>query len=251
MEAFNDYTERFLASIEAMGLKDSDVVNALDDLSKGTMSKIRNSRCGVSMNTLQAFCVAYPTINPDYILTGRGDMFKDEESVLEEIRKKHPNVGRLYMMSAKGFAKIKEEKAKASVSSEPSKDSIPYYKELPVSAGKQDIIRQYIEKEESQGWIRLPNVSAMAALPVVGCSMEPYIKAGDFIAIAPVDRWDRIDPDKIYMIITNDERMIKHLMVDDEDDSILWAVSPNYPKFKIYKDEVIEIYKVVFCGRVL
>ena len=84
MEAFNDYTERFLASIEAMGLKDSDVVNALDDLSKGTMSKIRNSRCGVSMNTLQAFCVAYPTINPDYILTGRGDMFKDEESAPKE-----------------------------------------------------------------------------------------------------------------------------------------------------------------------
>jgi hypothetical protein len=38
-------------------------------------------------------------------------------------------------------------------------------------------------------------------------------------------------------------------MVDNDDDSILWAVSPNYNKFRISKNEIVEIYRVVFYGR--
>lgn len=79
MEAFNDYSERFLSVIESLGLTDYKVWNKLENLSKGTMSKIRTGRCGVSMNTLQEFVQAYPTVNADYIITGRGSMFVTPE----------------------------------------------------------------------------------------------------------------------------------------------------------------------------
>lgn len=79
MEAFNDYTYRFLETIEKLGLTDYKVWNALDNLSKATMSKIRRGICGVSMNTLQEFCDTF-NVNANYILTGKGSMFLEEEN---------------------------------------------------------------------------------------------------------------------------------------------------------------------------
>lgn len=79
MEAFNDYTYRFLETIEKLELTDYKVWNTLENLSKATMSKIRRGICGVSMNTLQEFCQIY-NVNANYILTGKGNMFLSEES---------------------------------------------------------------------------------------------------------------------------------------------------------------------------
>lgn len=87
MKAFNEYTERFLNVIEALGVSDYMLWNKLSNLSKATMSKIRCGKCGVSMNVLFEFCIEFENINADYIITGRGPMFKletREESI-------HPN----------------------------------------------------------------------------------------------------------------------------------------------------------------
>ena len=79
MEAFNDYTYRFLETIEKLELTDYKVWNTLENLSKATMSKIRRGICGVSMNTLQEFCQTYK-VNANYILTGKGEMFLSEDN---------------------------------------------------------------------------------------------------------------------------------------------------------------------------
>ena len=79
MAAFNDYSERFLDVIEKLGLSDYKVWNEVESLSKATMSKIRRGICGVSMNTLCDFIDKYPQVNADYILTGRGSMFNQEQ----------------------------------------------------------------------------------------------------------------------------------------------------------------------------
>lgn len=127
--------------------------------------------------------------------------------------------------------------------------AVPYYSELPVSAGRMDMVDA---EERPTGWIKLPGVSsAIGAFPVVGCSMEPYIHAGDFVVISPIDSWEMVDPDKTYMIITNGDRMIKHLAIDNEDDSILWCLSPNYPKFKINKSDIKFIYRITFHGKIM
>lgn len=82
MEAFNDYTYRFLETIEKLELTDYKVWNTLENLSKATMSKIRRGICGVSMNTLQEFCQIY-NVNANYILTGKGNMFLNNEENME------------------------------------------------------------------------------------------------------------------------------------------------------------------------
>lgn len=213
-----DFSARFVEVVESLG-QNGYKLDGVGCITKQKISNISNGLTDVKTEVVSDLCKAFPKVNANYILTGNGNMFLDEEP--------------------KGIQ----------VTSEPIKGSIPFYKELPVSAGKMDILKAFVDKEEGQGWIQLPDVSAIAAFPVKGCSMEPYIMNGDFVAIAPVNRWDRVDPDKVYMIITKDDRMIKHLMVDNDDDSILWAVSPNYNKFRISKEEIVEIYRVVFYGR--
>lgn len=140
------------------------------------------------------------------------------------------------------FSKVEKE--------EPAHDGIPFYENLPVSAGQADLIH-ITQGEHPTGYISLPGVSAIAAFPVVGCSMEPEIKPGDFIAVSPMTSLDSVDPDKTYMIITDDDRMIKHLLADPSDPSILWAHSPNYPRFPIQKTAIKALYKIQFHGRIL
>lgn len=127
-------------------------------------------------------------------------------------------------------------------------NGVPFFKELPVSAGKAELM--LIENaERAAGFINITGVSGMAAFPVIGCSMEPVIHAGDIVVVDDVDRWDRIDPDKIYLIFTHDDRMIKHLEMDENNSDILWCVSPNYKRFSIQKADICKIYRVTFYGR--
>lgn len=81
--------------------------------------------------------------------------------------------------------------------------------------------------------------------------MQPEINSGDTVGVVPVDKWDMVDPDKTYLIVTNDDRMIKHLAIDEKDDEILWCISPNYPKFPIRKEDIKAVYRVTFHGRIL
>lgn len=109
MAAFNEYSERFLYVIEKLGFSDYKVWNEVESLSKATMSKIRRGLCGVSMNTLCDFVAEYPQVNADYIITGRGSMFiqeqesdsgVDEDLILklqDELREAYMEIGRLNM----------------------------------------------------------------------------------------------------------------------------------------------------------
>ena len=130
------------------------------------------------------------------------------------------------------------------------RDGIPYFKEVPVSAGRAGLME--VEGEENAvGFIKITGVSGKFAFPVIGCSMEPVIHAGDVIVVDELNRWDKIDPDKIYLIFTLDDRMIKHIETDEGNDEIIWCVSPNYKRFSLSKSEILKIYKVTFYGRLV
>ena len=126
--------------------------------------------------------------------------------------------------------------------------SVPYYKEVPVSAGRAELME--VEGEENAvGFIKITGVSGKYAFPVIGCSMEPVIHAGDIVVVDELNQWDKIDPDKIYLVFTHDDRMIKHLETDEGNSEILWCISPNYKRFSIEKTDILKIYKVTFYGR--
>lgn len=189
-----------------------------------TPQKLTNAKSGrntISTDIVMELCRLYEQVNPSYILTGKGPMLVGDTDKQEAL----------------------------TLSNEETRKGIPFYGDLPVSAGSKDLTT-VLGSMKPTGWINLPGMpESIGAFPVIGCSMEPDIKSGDFISIVQIDRWEAIDPDKIYMVITRDDRMIKHLSIDNENEEILWCISPNYPKFKIYKSEILAIYRVTFHGR--
>ncbi|WP_287661105.1 hypothetical protein [Bacteroides sp.] len=114
MEAFNDYTYRFLETIEKLELTDYKVWNTLENLSKATMSKIRRGICGVSMNTLQEFCQIY-NVNANYILTGKEPMFIESENSIsteegkgneDDISLTYDELSRLYKTTVSRYERL-------------------------------------------------------------------------------------------------------------------------------------------------
>jgi len=122
----------------------------------------------------------------------------------------------------------------------------PFY-DLPVSAGR---VHELVEMQETPtGYINMPGVNCDAFFPITGASFEPYIRAGDIIGINFIDKWENLDPDCIYLIITYDQRMLKRLMAHPTESTLLVCISPNYKEFNIDKFTIRYIHKVTFCGR--
>ncbi|MCO7355737.1 hypothetical protein NHN20_09465 [Riemerella anatipestifer] len=212
-------------------------------------------------------------INIEYIITGIGDIDKTknkENLTLSNGKEKgnKPNVKkRLHnesvtksvtesvtnQMYKKGYTSNEDNfipvlnRIKFAEGIDISSSGAPFYP-LPVTAGDN---AQFLEVQEEKptGYISIPGVYCRAFFPVVGFSFEPHIKAGDIIGIDFVDRWERLDPDAIYFIITQDQRMIKRLVDDPENPDKLICISPNFREFSIWKEEIRAIHKVVFYGR--
>lgn len=176
-----------------------------------------------SLEFLSKLALAYPTVNIDWLITGEGGMLKSNKSVSVFLPEDLPKqVGKLYRA--------------------------PVYESYPVSAGNMGLSAVRDEKPDGYAYTAMPGV---VFFPVVGCSFEPIIKAGHYIGTVKVDSWDRVDTEKIYFILTREERMIKRLRIDNNDNNILWCVSPNFQEFKIMKEDVIEISHVFFYGMMI
>lgn len=179
----------------------------LAGLSNGYFNRVKHRP---SSDKLDNIASAFPDLNIDWLITGKGGMLKSEPQAA------------------------------------PSGSAIPFYNDMVVTAGQAEPL---VLDGQPGGWVDLPGVKAKALFPVVGCSMQPEINPGDIIGVVDISNWEYIDPDKVYLVITSDDRMIKHLATDETDDEILWCVSPNYPKFKIRKEDIKYLYRVSFVGK--
>ena len=175
-----------------------------------------------SLEVVQRIVKKYPEIDCHWLITGEGEM------LLSNVQDVKTSYNFLYLQQ-NGYA--------------------PFYSHSQVSGIEYDLAKLK-QTEEPNGWVKMVSgVTIDALFSIVGCSMEPKIYAGDTIGVINLPNWDRIDPDKIYLIITNDNIMLKHLQIDNENPDIIWAVSENYSKFKVYVNEIKKIYCVLWVGR--
>lgn len=124
-----------------------------------------------------------------------------------------------------------------------------FYKELEVSAGRIEFCNTTAKPQR----IYIPGVEADAFFPVKGFSMTPTIQEGDIVGVVQMDNFEEIKPKHIYLIITADnERMLKHIEVGNPKSPYITLTSDNekYEPFKIRKENVLSIYKVIFHGRI-
>lgn len=124
-----------------------------------------------------------------------------------------------------------------------------FYKELEVSAGRIEFANTTSKPQR----IFIPGVEADAFFPVKGFSMYPTIQEGDIVGVVQVDNFETLKPKNIYLIITRDnERMLKHIELGNARSPYITLTSDNadYEPFKIRKENVLSIYKVIFYGRI-
>jgi len=123
-----------------------------------------------------------------------------------------------------------------------SNQGIPYYKNLPASAG--DLVT-YLKDEKPASYINLPEISdCTAVLPVFGKSMKGVVEPGDLIAVKEISTRSEFDSALPHLVITHEYRMIKYLHQDEDDASIIWAVSTNYPRIRLTAESIIKVYAI-------
>jgi phage repressor protein C with HTH and peptisase S24 domain len=194
-----------------LGLNQTDFAESLG-LKQGSYSDLERGRNkALSESVMKLIQINY-NVNTEWLATGEGSMLLTDGKIVED---------------------------------DTRDKGVPYWN-LPVSAGKS--IVDLVGKSIPDGFIKgLPGADmAENILPVIGTSMEPEILNGAIIGVRKMTRFDTLNTERIYMIITRDDRMIKRIEHDYNDDSILWCVSPNYRKFKIYVEDIIEIHRICF-----
>ena len=170
-----------------------------------TLNRQVNEDGNISIDLVNAILNKFPEISPSWLVMGYGEMLVGEST--------------------------------------PVVNGIPYYNDLPVSAGYRDAFDP--ARETPSAYISLPMGSADFYFPVSGNSMEPEINDGDIVGVKRVERSEGIEHGVVYMVVTNDARMIKRCYHDNNDPNLIWCVSPNYPSFPIHKNDVCALFRVV------
>ena len=197
--------ERVLAVLKAKGLNVNRASKLLG-MPQRTLNRQVNEDGRIAMELLYSILDNFPEISPLWLVMGEGEMWRDSNIQQEFV-------------------------------------AAPFFSDMPVSAGLRDCFDPSMEK--ANGYISLPSQNANFYFPVSGTSMEPEIFSGDIVGVVRVGPYDKISPESIYMIVTNESRMIKHCYIDENNPELLWCVSPNYPSFPINRADICAMFRVV------
>lgn len=156
-------------------------------------------------------------INPEWLLTGRGNMLRSDE------------------------------KPEAIVAGE--NKGIPYYA-VDFLAGFDSVYND--QTVAPNAMISFPNIKgAECWVDVSGKSMEPLISPGDVIAIREVKEWRKnILYGEVYAIVTEEYRTIKRIRRAPSKDYItLVPENPDYDSQDILAEDVRAVYQVLGCAK--
>lgn len=81
----NDVTKRFIETYKSMGLTGYRMGKNSSVITKQKIFNIENDITDVSIDIVSDFCATYDTVNSNYILTGRGNMFNRESDSHDEV----------------------------------------------------------------------------------------------------------------------------------------------------------------------
>lgn len=193
--------------------KQQDIVDALG-MSKPNVSRALNAAPRYfTMGFLKRFASAYSDyINEDWLLTGKGKMEKVDK------RRLRPHIPASFATVAAGFVG-------SSIGSVAEDDCDMF----PVIS-------------------YLPNYDFV--ITVNGDSMEPILQNNDKIACVWVDSSEYINPDKIYVVDSNDGAVVKKI-IPYEDDIICLSLNPRYEDYSISKTDILRLARVVGVVREL
>lgn len=97
------------------------------------------------------------------------------------------------------------------------------------------------------GHVNLPNVSPNAVIiRANGDSMEPHINDGDWIAVRQVNNFNEIYYGQVYLVITEELRLLKYLRKDKDEQNyvILRSENEKYDDIRLAKTSIRHLFIV-------
>ncbi|OQX50295.1 hypothetical protein B5M47_03960 [candidate division CPR3 bacterium 4484_211] len=186
-------------------------------ISQGSLSDIENEKTKPSAKTITSL-VRNTDINPDWLLTGEGEMFirpakvEFKHMTTEEILKQFPQA----------------------IPAHP----VPVIN-IQVPAGFPEIP---LEKEQIIDYLYLPDIpKGSLAIKVRGASMEPTIEDGDYVVFLPINKLGEPIKNGDIIIVRNEwNELILKRYRQKEGKAYLTSDNPKYPTI-----EPNENYKII------
>ncbi|MBA3986930.1 MAG: LexA family transcriptional regulator [Flavobacteriales bacterium] len=214
---------------------------------KQGVNDLKSSRKRASLKYLQSMIKSYSEINPNWLLTGNGEMIKGKEGAKMQ---RGAHVAAPAEVKEKGAhvagPAVAKEKAAAKETMQHTAHSLPLVSIEAVagigSAGYS------IQESDIQAFYVVPDFKHVDfMLRVTGSSMYPKYNSGDIVACRILKDPQFIQWNKVHLIATGEQGiLIKRLLQGKNKDTWL-CVSDNkdYPPFEISRKDVTSIALVI------
>lgn len=164
----------------------------------------------------------YPELNIEWLVTGNGEMIKNAEREQKTIE-----------ISESAISKTKR------------KGALIYDIDATCGLSGRDI---EFTDEKVIGSIDAPEINSDSKIIfATGDSMLPLIASGDRVVIRKIESWDYFNYGQVYLIITNEYRLIKRVRRHPKDADnliLLRSENPNYDDIDLPKREIIHLFIV-------
>lgn len=219
---------------------------AITGVSNGVLSQNN----GLSEDNLLRFLNSYPEINPEWLLTGKGQMLNADETFQYSKEKERIASERLERIK-KYTSKLKGENVLVAetehtfnfrTSEEVSLPMLPVHAAAGVFTGDVQVMEYECER-----YVVPMFREATFLIPVLGDSMYPTYNNGDVIACRKLDSWSFFQFGKVYVIYTSQGVLVKRIKEGSNENSIL-IISDNcdaYPSFELDKKELLGVAVVI------
>ena len=205
MKNFSTQKDRILQFIEYKGISKNKFYNET-----GISNGILDKKSGLSMDTIEKFYSTYPEINPEWLLTGKGEMLKSGNTNTEASKEE----------SVKGIPLV-------------NATAIGGYGNNVFSFEERDVKDYYVIPK-----FKHKQVDFM--IEVEGSSMYPKYNSGDVVACRIIKERNFIQWNKTHVIATREQGIIiKRIKPSDAPNSLL-MVSDNesYDPFNVPEEEI-------------
>ena len=210
--------DRLLQFIDYTGLEIA-VFERSIGLSNGAVHKMGE---GTRNSTIDKISVKYPDLNIVWLKTGVGNMLLSDERNEKTITVNQ-----------------------TAISPNNRKGALIYDIDATCGLNGRDI---EFTDEKVIGSIDAPEINPESKIIfATGDSMLPLIVSGDRVVIRKIESWDYFNYGQVYLIITNEYRLIKRVRrhpKDAENLILLRSENPNYDDIDLPKREIIHLFIV-------
>lgn len=210
MKNISTQKERIIQFIEYKGISKNKFY-----IETGISNGVLDKKSGLSMDTIEKFYSTYPDINPEWLLTGEGEMLKEKSNLPIAVKTYSPDMG---------IPLIPTEAMGGIASGE-------------VSILELDCERYVIPMFKDADFL----------IPVKGSSMIPKYNSGDVVACKKVPMQDIFFQwNKVYVLDTNQGAIIKRVAKSEQEGCIkIVSENPNYEPFDLHLSQIYSIAIVI------